>query len=133
MSLLNPLYFLHSSQQNYSTKFIMRKILVIGSGKSTSYLIKYLLDKSETENLYISVGDINIDHAKQLIKNHQRAKAFILDIFDTNSRSEAIKNADIVISMLPARLHIEVAKDCIAVWKKYGNRFVCKSRNGSFK
>ena len=91
----------------------MRKILIIGSGKSTSYLLKYLLDKSEAENLYITVGDINIDHAKQLIKNHPRSKAFILDIFDTNSRSEAIKNSDIVISMLPARFHIEVAKDCL--------------------
>lgn len=101
----------------------MRKILVIGSGKSTSYLLKYLLDKSETENLYISVGDINIDHAKQLIKNHQRAKAFILDIFDANSRSEAIKNSDIVISMLPARLHIEVAKDCLL----YGKNMVTAS------
>ncbi|GGK22919.1 saccharopine dehydrogenase [Yeosuana aromativorans] len=101
----------------------MRKILVIGSGKSTSYLLKYLLDKSETEDLHISVGDINIDHATQLIKNHQRAKAFILDIFDTNTRSEAIKHADIVISMLPARLHIEVAKDCLL----YGKNMVTAS------
>ena len=27
----------------------MRKILIIGSGKSSSYLIKYLLDKSEKD------------------------------------------------------------------------------------
>ncbi|WP_445956212.1 saccharopine dehydrogenase family protein [Yeosuana sp.] len=92
----------------------MRKILVIGSGKSTSYLIKYLLDKSEAENLFISIGDINIDHANQLIKNHKNATAFVLDIFDKKSRNEAIKNADIVISMLPARLHIDVAKDCLS-------------------
>jgi saccharopine dehydrogenase-like NADP-dependent oxidoreductase len=91
----------------------MRKILIIGSGKSTSYLIKYLLDKSEVENLFISIGDINIDHAKLLINNHKNANAFLLDIFDSNSRSEAIKNNDIVISMLPASLHINVAKDCI--------------------
>tara|TARA_R110000868_G_scaffold360484_1_gene622493 strand:- start:396 stop:1760 length:1365 start_codon:yes stop_codon:yes gene_type:complete len=95
----------------------MRKILVIGSGKSTSYLIKYLIDKSEVENLHITIGDINIDHTNKLIKNHPRATAMLLDIFDASSRSEAIKKADIIISMLPARLHIEVAKDCLLYMK----------------
>ena len=95
----------------------MRKILVIGSGKSSSYLIKYLLDNSQSENLYITIGDINIENAKKLIRNHENAQAVILDIFDHRSRSNAIKNADIVVSMLPARFHIEVAKDCI-VYKK---------------
>ncbi|MDX1317951.1 MAG: saccharopine dehydrogenase, partial [Xanthomarina gelatinilytica] len=45
----------------------MRKILIIGAGKSASYLIKYLLDKSEEENLLIIVGDVNFSHAKKLI------------------------------------------------------------------
>ena len=91
----------------------MRKILIIGSGKSTAYLLKYLLDKSVSENLFISVGDINIENAKKLIGNHKNAEAITLDVFDETSRNEAIKKADIVISMLPARFHIEVAKDCI--------------------
>jgi len=96
----------------------MRNILIIGSGKSTSYLLKYLLDKSEKENLFINVGDLNIENANTLIGNHPNARAFSLDVFDANSRSDAIKNSDIVISMLPAHLHIEVAKDCI-LYKKH--------------
>ena len=95
----------------------MRKILVIGSGKSTSYLIKYLLDKSTTENLQITVGDLNIDSAKKMIGTHANASAIALDVFDANSRETAVKNADIVISMLPARFHIEVAKDCVTFGK----------------
>lgn len=91
----------------------MRKILVIGSGKSTSYLIKYLLNKSESENLHLTIGDIDIEPAKQLINNHSNATAIKLDVFNEASRIKAIKNADIVVSMLPARFHIEVAKDCI--------------------
>ena len=102
------------SKQNYSTNLIMRKILVIGSGKSSSYLIKYLLDKSEEEGLLITVGDINFTHAKKLIGDHENAQAIMLDVFNKASRQEAVKNADIVVSMLPARFHIEVAKDCIA-------------------
>ncbi|MFD1161181.1 saccharopine dehydrogenase family protein [Hwangdonia seohaensis] len=96
----------------------MRKILVIGSGKSTSYLIKYLLDKSTSENLHITIGDINLDNTKKLIGNHENATAITLDIFNENSRVEAVKNADIVVSMLPARFHIEVAKDCVT-YKKH--------------
>lgn len=92
----------------------MRKILVIGSGKSSSYLIKYFLNKSESEDLHITIGDINIGNAKELIGNHNNAEAIILDVFDQDSRTNAIKNADIVVSMLPSRFHIEVAKDCIS-------------------
>lgn len=91
----------------------MRKILVIGAGKSSSYLIKYLLDKSETENLSITVGDLNVNNAKTLIGNHPNAEVIHLDVFSEASRAKAIQNADIVVSMLPARFHIEVAKDCI--------------------
>ena len=95
----------------------MRKILIIGSGKSTSYLLKYLLDKSVSENLFITVGDINIEHAKNVINNHENAKAIKLDVFDEVSRTKAINNSDIVVSMLPARFHIEVAKNCISLKK----------------
>ena len=96
----------------------MRKILVIGSGKSASYLIKYLLDKSTVESLFITIGDVNIDGAKKLINNHPNAMAIILNVFDDTSRINAIKDVDIVISMLPARFHINVAKDCIQ-YKKH--------------
>jgi saccharopine dehydrogenase-like NADP-dependent oxidoreductase len=95
----------------------MRKILVIGAGKSASFLIKYLLDKSTSENLHIIIGDVNIQHAKKLIGNHENAQAIVLDVFDKQSREQAVENADIVVSMLPARFHIEVAKDCITFGK----------------
>jgi saccharopine dehydrogenase-like NADP-dependent oxidoreductase len=101
----------------------MRKILVIGSGKSSSYLIKYFLDKAESENLHITIGDINIENAQKLIGQNPRANAIVLDVFNEKSRTEAIKNSDIVVSMLPARFHIEVAKDCVT----YGKNMVTAS------
>ncbi|WP_299225471.1 saccharopine dehydrogenase C-terminal domain-containing protein [uncultured Psychroserpens sp.] len=96
----------------------MRKILVIGAGKSASFLIKYLLDKSNEEDLHVIVGDINIQNARKLINDHENAQAITLDVFSKHSRQDAIENADIVVSMLPARYHIEVAKDCIT-YKKH--------------
>ncbi|WP_378179319.1 saccharopine dehydrogenase family protein [Aquimarina sp. SS2-1] len=95
----------------------MRKILVIGAGKSTAVLIKYFQEKSKSENLYITIGDISLDSAKSLASNHPNSLAIKLDVFDKNSREDAIKNADIVVSMLPARFHIEVAKDCLRLEK----------------
>lgn len=91
----------------------MRQVLVIGSGKSTSYLLKYLLDKSEEEQLLVTVADLNVKHAQALVAHHNRAKTMVLDVFNETDRAKAIKQADIVISMLPAQFHIEVAKDCI--------------------
>ncbi len=95
----------------------MRKILVIGAGRSASSLIKYLLDKSDKENLQIIVADKNLVAAKKMIKQHANGKAIVLDVFEEKSRSQAIKNSDIVISMLPARFHLEVAKDCVLFGK----------------
>ncbi len=91
----------------------MRQILVIGAGKSTSVLIAYLLEKSEKENLFLTIGDIEIDQANKLCNNHPRCKAIQLNVSDKASRESAIKKADIVISMLPARFHLEAAKDCV--------------------
>ncbi|WP_179343318.1 saccharopine dehydrogenase family protein [Winogradskyella ursingii] len=96
----------------------MRKILIVGAGKSSSYLIKYLLDKSESENLYITIGDLNVDNAKKLVGNRKNTSIIHLDVFDAKSRTSAVSDADIIISMLPARFHVEVAKDCIT-YKKH--------------
>ena len=91
----------------------MKNILIIGAGKSSSALLKYLLDTSEQEALFITIADISIENANKLINKHRNAKAIILDVFDKHQREEQIQKADIVISMLPARFHIDVAKDCI--------------------
>jgi len=91
----------------------MKKILVVGAGRSASSLIKYLLEKSESENVELTIADLAIDLAKQKTNNHHRAKAISLDIKNTSEREKAIEKADLVISMLPNSMHIEVAKDCI--------------------
>jgi len=95
----------------------MRNILIIGAGKSCSYLIKYLLDNSQSEKLHITIGDLNVDNAKKLVGSHPNTDVIHLDVFNAKSRVAAVKKADIVVSMLPARFHIEVAKDCITYKK----------------
>ncbi len=101
----------------------MRNILIIGAGRSSSSLIKYLLEKSSQENLHITIGDVSLESAQSKINNHKNATAIQLDVFNAEQRANAIQKADIVISMLPASFHIEVAKDCIA----YGKHMVTAS------
>lgn len=91
----------------------MRNILIIGAGRSATCLIRYLLEKSSSENLFITIGDISLESAQRFIKGHANTKAILLDVSNKEQREEAVKNCDLVISMLPARFHIEVAKDCI--------------------
>ena len=96
----------------------MRNILIIGAGKSASTLIQYLLNKSDAENLHLTIADLSLALAQKKTNNHKNATPIAIDIFDNNQRKTQIEKADIVISMLPAHLHIEVAKDCI-LYKKH--------------
>lgn len=91
----------------------MKKILVLGAGLSTPSLIKYLLDNSVENNWKVFVGDYLEESAKKIVNGHPNGQAFKFDVFNDEQRSEEIKKVDIVISMLPARMHYLVAKSCI--------------------
>jgi saccharopine dehydrogenase-like NADP-dependent oxidoreductase len=95
----------------------MRHILIIGAGRSASSLIQYLLNKSSQENLHLTIGDLSLELAKRKTNNHPNATAISLDITNETQRKTEIQKADIVISMLPAHMHIEVAKDCVTFKK----------------
>ena len=95
----------------------MKKILVIGAGRSAVTLIKYLLDNSSANNWQVTVADFSIELADQAVGNHNNGKAIFFNVTDKKQRESEIENADIVISMLPASLHITVAKDCVRLGK----------------
>lgn len=101
----------------------MRQILIMGSGRSASSLVRYLLEKSESENLFITIADLSVAAAEKYIKGHPRARGVQLDISKKKQRNMLIETSDLVISMLPAKFHIEVAKDCV----KYGKHLVTAS------
>ena len=95
----------------------MKKILVIGAGLSSSYLIKYLLANAKNENWMVTVADQNIALAKQKIGKSKQGIALVFNINIKKEREDAIKNADLVVSLLPPTLHIIAAQDCITFKK----------------
>lgn len=101
----------------------MKHILLIGAGKSASSLIDYLKQKSDEENLQITIVDKNLDLAHKLVGSHPRFQLKNLNIFDDDLRAELIQNTDLLISMLPARLHLQLALDAL----KYGKHMVTAS------
>ncbi|MGM0613897.1 MAG: saccharopine dehydrogenase C-terminal domain-containing protein [Bacteroidota bacterium] len=93
---------------------MMKKILILGAGMSSSSLIKYLLDRTQQYNWKLTVGDKDVELAKSKIDNHENAEAIEFDISDSSRRRNLISEHDVIVSMLPARMHPLVAEDCIA-------------------
>ena len=94
----------------------MENIIIIGAGKSTSWLIKYLNEQNELP-VNITVSDRSLEVAEQLSLQYESCKALSLDVFDKPALKKLIKEASIVISMLPARFHMEVARTCLELEK----------------
>ncbi len=91
----------------------MKNIFVIGAGLSASSMLRYFTQNAEKENWTIRVCDRDASIAQRKVKNCDRAEGFALDALDPDARAPHIKWADLVISMLPARFHIDIARDCI--------------------
>ena len=92
---------------------MVRTILVLGAGKSTSYLLDYILENSEKEHLQMVIGDLHPENISQDIASHPNCNVVALDIFNDEERRRLIESSSIVVSMLPPRLHIKIAEDCV--------------------
>ena len=92
----------------------MNRILILGAGRSSGYLIEYLLEWSSQNGFRLDVADRVTEHILPLIKHFPEAGALNCDINDPEQRRAVIRGCTIVISMLPAFMHILVAEDCLA-------------------
>lgn len=91
----------------------MKNILLLGAGKSSHVLIKYLLNNAASGNWQVTVADISLEAAQSNVGSHPGGKAMALDINNEAQREAAIRGADLVISLLPPALHLFAAKDCL--------------------
>jgi len=91
--------------------------VVFGAGMSASVLIDYLAELAPKNDWVLSVGDRDLKLAKSKTKDRPNTHAFQFDVTDEMQRLSEISKADIVVSMLPAHMHVDVAKECIALKK----------------
>jgi saccharopine dehydrogenase-like NADP-dependent oxidoreductase len=106
----------------YGSAF-MKKILVIGAGKSSTVLIDYLLAEAGERDWRVRVVDLDLEQAQQRVADHPCGEAGQLDSTMPGRRLEEVDAAAIVISLLPAHMHGPVAEDCV----KRGKNFVSAS------
>jgi len=93
--------------------FNLKTILVIGAGKSTTTLISYLGNLTQELNWKLIVADPQVEIAKAKISQFTHAEAIAIEVSNEKELQSEISKADIVVSMVPAFLHIYVAKACI--------------------
>lgn len=87
----------------------MKNILIFGAGRSAKILIDYLQEHAKEYDWKISVVDIQVDE----VDRQEGVSYSALDVQNEKERDEAVQNADLVISMLPARFHPLVAQSCV--------------------
>src|SRR5260221_12897644 len=95
----------------------MKKILLFGAGKSATCLIDYLIAQTVTDNWMVTIADANTQSLQLKTGSFPNIRAVALNAENENERKILVKDADIVISLLPPTLHIMVARDCIELGK----------------
>lgn len=91
----------------------MKTIVLFGAGKSATVLIDYLIAEAAHNHWKILIADASREQVLAKTGGSPFTEAIQLDITDTNSRSQLLQKADIVISMMPPALHVLVARDCV--------------------
>jgi len=110
----------------------MKKILILGAGRSSSSLIDYLLEKAAVKGWEVTVGDFSENFAREKVGNSPHGKAISFDINDEASSTGAVGQADVVVSLMPAHLHIMVAKICLQLRKHLLNASYVTAEMKSF-
>lgn len=101
----------------------MQHILILGAGKSATVLIEYLLGRADTHDWMVTIGDLDIQTAAHKAGGHARGKAIYFNADDPALVDQCIREADIVVSLLPAFVHPVIARACVA----HGKHFVSAS------
>ncbi|MCS6981019.1 MAG: saccharopine dehydrogenase NADP-binding domain-containing protein [Flavobacteriales bacterium] len=101
----------------------MKRILILGAGKSSPYAIDRLAEWCAERDGKLTVADLNGDLAKARCAKHRAASAAELSSADPAAREALIAAHDIVVSLLPATEHPAVAQQCL----RYGRHLVTAS------
>ena len=99
----------------------MKTILVLGAGKSSTSLIEYLIRESVHHDWHVRVADMNLAAAEQKTGGHPRASAVGISGIDDPQLEILIRDAQLVVSLLPPPLHPPVAARCLAASRHFLN------------
>lgn len=88
---------------------------MLGAGRSAIYLINYLLEHAAAVNWEITIADLSEAAARKKANAHSCARAIGFDLNDKEQLLREIERAELVVSLLPAELHLQVARVCLNI------------------
>jgi saccharopine dehydrogenase (NADP+, L-glutamate forming) len=90
---------------------MMKNVLLLGAGLVAKPLVRYLLDQ---DSIGVTIASRTLSKAEKLIDDHPKGKAIQWVVDDIEKLKELVRDADIVISLIPYTYHVQVAKICLA-------------------
>lgn len=91
----------------------MKRIAILGAGLSATSLINYLLKQSEKYGWQLKIGCRHEEVVRDKIGDHPNGEAIHFDVSKPQMVEEVIDWCDVAISLVPARFHTIVAKECV--------------------
>ena len=92
----------------------MTKVLLIGAGLSTQKLVPYLKSLVNSHNIQLRIVDRDLDIAQVRLGDLIEGCSYgQLDITDQEALHNEIEGTAVTISMVPAHMHLEIAKACL--------------------
>jgi saccharopine dehydrogenase-like NADP-dependent oxidoreductase len=91
----------------------MKKILVLGAGRSTPFLIHYLLEHAAAEDWSVTVGDREREQAENLLGGHPRGRAIRFEVDRLDEHRGELAAADVVVNLLPPNFQPIIAHYCL--------------------
>ena len=101
----------------------MKKVIIIGAGRSSYNLIAYMANNAKKENWKIKITDQEFSKPVLILGENADVELIKGNVLDDEFRGTLIADSDLVISMLPVFLHPKVAQDCL----RFGKNMVTAS------
>ena len=101
----------------------MKQILIVGAGRSASSLIEYLVKRAPLNNWFVVVADYDLKLSQSKVSESDYSSAISFDVNNDEQREKIVSQSHLIISMLPAHMHVLLANDCI----KYKKNMVTAS------
>ncbi|PRP85437.1 aminoadipic semialdehyde synthase, partial [Planoprotostelium fungivorum] len=112
--------FKYISEMRKENEKSLKNFLILGAGFVSIAALSYL---SRNSSYNMTVADNVIENAEKLVANRKNCTAALLDVSDTVALEALVAKHNIVISLIPAHLHIKVAQVCL----KLGRHMVTTS------
>ena len=88
----------------------MNNALILGAGMVAKPIVDYLTD---SKNIRVTMASRTVEKALKILQDRENTQAVPLLVNNDALLENMIKDADVVISLLPYAYHVKTAKICL--------------------